>query len=84
MLTDAQVQVLAAVNDHCEIHERLELDQSEPLPDMLADNGLPDAEIFTAVSDLHQLGLIQAVTVAELNYPVLVTGLTAKGRQELP
>lgn len=84
MLTDAQVQVLGAVNDHCEVHGQLVLDEAQPMPDLLGDLGLPDAELLTAVADLHELGLIVGVLIAERSYPILVTGLTARGRQELP
>lgn len=68
MLTDAQVQVLAAVNDHCEVHGRLYLDTSKALPDLLADLGLPDAEVYQSVGDLHELGLINGVPVAETDH----------------
>ena len=55
-----------------------------PLPDLLSDLELPDDEVYQAVADLMELGLIFGTPVAELPYPVLVTGLTARGRQELP
>jgi hypothetical protein len=81
MLTDTQVQVLSAINDHCEIQRPMKLD---PLPDLLADLELPNGEVYQAVADLHELGLIVGVTGEEFDYPVLVSGLTARGRQELP
>ena len=81
MLTDTQVQVLSAINDQCEIQRPMKLD---PLPDLLADLELPNGEVYQAVADLHELGLIVGVTVEEFDYPVLVSGLTARGRQELP
>lgn len=84
MLTDTQVQVLAAVNDHCESIGTLFLDQNKPLPDLLQDLKLAGTEVYTAMGDLQELGLIRGTEVAELNYPVRVDGLTARGRQELP
>lgn len=84
MLTDTQVQVLGAVNDHCEVHGQLVLDLAQPMPDLLADLGLPTDELLTAVADLHELGLIVGMTTAEFAYPTHISGLTAKGRQELP
>lgn len=85
MLTDTQVRVLSAINDFCEIHGRMDLSTGdEPLPDLLADLELPDAEVYQAIADLHELGLISGVPVAEVAYPVVVLGLTARGRQELP
>jgi RIO-like serine/threonine protein kinase len=83
MLTDTQVQVLSAVNDHCEIHGRMNVG-GVPMPDLLADLGMPDAEVYTALSDLHELGLIKGVMAAESDYPIIVMGLSARGRQELP
>lgn len=85
MLSDTQVQVLGAVNDHCEIHGELRLDhQTKPLPELLADLGMPDGEVYQAVADLQELGLLRGTTVAEIDYPVIVSGLTARGRAELP
>lgn len=84
MLTDTPVQVLAAINDYCELLGSMELDHEQrPLPDLLADLRLPDDEVYIAVSDLYELGLIRGVSVAERPYPVRVDGLTAKGRQRL-
>jgi hypothetical protein len=40
--------------------------------------------VYQAVADLHEFGLIVGVTVEEFDYPVLVSGLTARGRQEPP
>lgn len=85
VLTDTQVQVLAAINDHCESLGVMELDHDQrPLPDLLLDLRLPEDEVYGAVSDLYELGRIRGVSVAERPYPVRVDGLTAKGRQELP
>lgn len=85
MLTDTQVQVLSAVNDYCESLGTMELDHEKgPMPDLLADLELPDAELYTALSDLHELGLIKAERAWQRDYPVLIFGLTAQGRQELP
>lgn len=84
MLTETQVDVLTAVNDHLEVHGRMTLSPTEPLPGLLVDLELPDAEIYQAVGDLHELGLIEGATAAEIRYPVLVTRVTARGRQELP
>lgn len=85
MLTDAQTAVLEAINDHCEIHGQMKLDHlTTPLPDLLADLQRPDAEVYRAVADLYELGLIKGVEMAERDYPIIVLGLTAKGRQELP
>lgn len=84
MLTDAQVAVLEAVNDYCEINGQWQPNREAPLPDLLADLERPDDEIYTALADLYELGLIEGADVAEFRYPILVTGLTANGRQELP
>ena len=85
LLTDTQVQVLAAINDHCEALGELGLDHvAEPLPALLAGLELIDQEVYTAVKDLFALGLIEGVEIAERDYPVKVLGLTALGRQELP
>ncbi len=85
MLTDTQVQVLAAVNDHCESLGRMLIAPNvDPLPDLLLDLGLPTEELLTALTDLQELGLIIGVAVPEIRHPFLVDGLTAKGRQELP
>ncbi len=85
MLTDAQVETLIAINDYCETYGELRLDHdAEPLPDLLHDLQRPDQEVYQAVADLYELGLITGVPVAERGYPVVVMGLTAQGRQELP
>lgn len=84
MLTETQVDALTAINDHLEVHGRMDLSPSQPLPGLLNDLGLPDEEIYQAVGDLHELGLIEGSTAAEINFPVLVTRVTARGRQELP
>jgi hypothetical protein len=84
VLTDTQVQVLTAINDHVESVGQMPLSESQPLPDLLADLGLTDDEVYMAVADLHELGLIEGSTAAEAAYPVLVTRSTARGRQELP
>ncbi len=84
MLTDAQTDVLIALNDLCEIHGRVNLDPNEPLPTALADLDRPDTEVLQAVADLHELDLITGEEVAEVAHPVTVRGLTARGRQELP
>ena len=85
MLTDTQVQVLAAVNDHCEALGPMTVAPAErPLPDLLTDLELPTAEVLQALTDLHEVGMFVAVTVAELRHPIIIDRLTAKGRQELP
>lgn len=84
MLTEAHLDVLLAVNDHCETWGRLRLDPSQPLPDLLRDLARPDTEVLTAVADLYELRLITGTRAAEFDYPVEVYGLTAHGRQELP
>jgi len=84
MLTDAQTDVLVALNDLSEIHGRVDLDPNEPLPSVLADLGRPDAEVLQATADLHELTLIVGVSTAECAHPIVVLGLTARGRQELP
>ncbi len=85
MLTDTQVQVLTAVNDHCEIHSRLDIDpENEPLPATLTDLQMPTDEVLQALADLQELRLINGIEVAERPHPVVVMGLTARGRQELP
>lgn len=85
MLTDTQVQVLAATNDHCEVHRRMNVGSGQaPLPDLLADLLLPDQEIYQALADLHELGLIKGTTAWGAKHPIIVLGLTAHGRQELP
>lgn len=84
MLTDTQVQVLAAVNDHLEIHGRMEVEVEKGLAPLLADLGLPTGEVLQALGDLHELDCIEGVMVAEFDYPVLITRVTAKGRRELP
>jgi len=64
MLTDAQVQVLEAVNDYCDIHNRLDVDpESASLPDALLDTGLTTTEITQALADLESLGLVTGVSV---------------------
>jgi len=83
MLTDTQVQVLGAVNDHCEIHGAWTVKPVE-LPPLLAELDLPTGELLTALRELAALGLIEGVPVAEAGYPVVVCGLTGEGRQELP
>jgi len=84
MLTDAQTDVLVALNDLCEIHGRVDLDPNEPLPSVLADLGRPDAEVLQATADLDELTLIVGVPIEECAHPIAVLGLTARGRQELP
>jgi hypothetical protein len=84
MLTDPQTDVLIAINDLWEIHGRINLDPAEALPSALVDLERPRGEVLQAVADLHELGLIRAVEVAELDYPPVVLGVTARGRQELP
>ena len=85
MLTEGQLDTLIAINDHCDIHGELRLDhEASGLPDLLADLGRPDDEVYQAVADLHDLGLIDGTLVDQRSYPVLVTGLTARGHQELP
>jgi hypothetical protein len=77
------VQVLTAVNDQCDVHGAFDVDVAA-LPDLLRDLGLPDAELLTALADLHELGLIEGIAVAECRHPIRVTRVTARGRQELP
>jgi len=48
--------VLTAVNDHLDIHGRMSLSPTEPIPELLADLPFPDQEILQAVGDLHELG----------------------------
>lgn len=86
MLTDTQVQILAATNDYLEINPaQLEVGMAgETLPDLITDLELPTGEVLQALSDLHELGLIEGVPVAEADHPVIVTRVTASGRQELP
>jgi len=84
VLTDAQTDVLIALNDLCEIHDRVDLDPNEPLPGVLADLDRPTAEVLQAAADLYELGLIKGIPVNEVEHPVVVLGLTARGRQELP
>jgi len=40
--------------------------------------------VLQATADLHELTLIVGVSTAEFAHPVVVLGLTARGRQELP
>jgi DNA-binding IclR family transcriptional regulator len=55
------------------------------MPDLLADLGLPEAEVYAAVADLHELGLIAGTGKAwDRRYAVRIDGLTARGWQELP
>ena len=84
MLADTQTDVLIAINDLCEIHGRVNLGPDQALPSALEDLERPCGEVLQALADLHELGLIRAVEVAELDYPPVVLGLTARGRQELP
>ncbi len=85
MLTETQLGVLVALNDLCELEDKVLLDhESGPPPDRLRDLGCPDTQIYKAVADLHQLGLIDGVTVAQRNYPSRIQGLTAYGRQAIP
>jgi hypothetical protein len=84
LLTETQERVLVAINDHLEIHQELQLGPDTPLPDLLRDLELPDAEVYQAIGDLYELQFIEGVDVAEFAYPTLVTRVTARGRQELP
>jgi hypothetical protein len=86
VLTDVQVQVLVATNDYLEINPgRMEVGmEGEGLPVLLTDLELPTAELVQALSDLDELGLIEGVSVAEATHPIIVNGVTARGRQELP
>lgn len=84
MLTPPQVDVLTAINDHLEIHDRLLLAPDQPMPDLLRDLDLPDAEVYQAAGDLEELGLIEGIRAAEFNHPIRITRVTARGRQELP
>ena len=81
---DPAFRVLSAINDYCEIHGPMDLDHNtHPLPDLLADLEMPDAQVYQAVATLYELELITGAVVAEFSYPVRVMALTAKGRQEL-
>ncbi len=84
MLTAAQIDVLEALNDLCEIHDGVGLSPDEPLPGPLEDLGLPRPEAMQAVSDLQELDLIEGVNVDEVDHPIRVLRVTARGRQELP
>jgi len=84
-LTETQERVLVAVNDYCESLGNMTLNhETEPLPDLLADLKLAEAEVYTALGDLHELGLIRGKKAWGRQYPVHIRGLTATGRQELP
>jgi len=81
MLTDTQVQVLAATNDHCEVHGRMNVGTGEaPLPDLLADLEMPEQEVRQALADLHELGLIKGTPAFAARHPIIVTGLRATGQ----
>jgi len=69
MLTEAQLDVLIALSDACEIRGSVELDPARPLPNVLASLGRPAAEVQQAVADLHELDLITRVVVAECQHP---------------
>jgi hypothetical protein len=86
MLTDPQRDVLVALNDLCEVGDgNVLLDhESMPLPDRLRDLNRPDAEVYQAIADLHELGIIEGVEVAQRPYPVRIQRVTARGRQYLP
>ena len=84
MLTEAQLDVLITLNDLCEAHGEVVLDPNAPLPDMLTDLDRPRPEILQATSDLKELGHIEGINVNEVEHPIVVTRVTARGRQELP
>lgn len=86
MLTELQRDVLVALNDLCELRdEDVLLDhESMPLPDRLRDLNRVDAEVYQTVGDLHELGLIEGITVDQRPYPVRILRVTARGRQYLP
>jgi hypothetical protein len=83
MLTFAQEDVLRAIKSHCRVHGRLDLDHNRPLYGLLAALARPDDEVYKTVTDLYDLGLIMGVLDADAPYPVVVMGLSARGRQEL-
>jgi DNA-binding MarR family transcriptional regulator len=85
VLTDAQVQVLAALNDYLEIHGKLGLDHAtKELQDILKDLEIPDDEVYQAIGDLKEQGLIEGQGSYGVRYPTIVLRVTARGRQELP
>jgi hypothetical protein len=86
VLTDVQSETLVALNDLCEVEAGpILLDhESQPLPERLRDLNRPDLEVYQAISDLYELGLITGTPVHQRDYPVRIQGLTARGRQELP
>ena len=51
--------------------------------DLRKDCRLPRATLEVALRNLQDRRCIVGVTVAELNYPVIVTGITERGRSEL-
>lgn len=84
MLTDTQCKVLIALNDHIEsVGSLMQLGPDVPMPVMLGDLRLIDAELYQAVADLEALGLIVGITPEEFDHPTAVTSVTAIGRQEI-
>lgn len=75
----------STVNDYSDIHNRLDVyPENDSLPDALLDTGLTTTEITQALADLDSLGLVTGISVAERKYPIVILGLTPRGRQELP
>jgi hypothetical protein len=76
---------LAATNDHCEVHGRMNVGTGEaPLPDLLADLEMPEQEVWQALADLHELGLIKGTTSYNAKHPNLVLASLPPGGRNCP
>lgn len=81
MLSETEMQVLLAVAEQCRSEGAVSLRPNRPLPDRLADLHLPDAENRRVIANLVGLGIVRGVATASGR--IVVSGLTARGREEL-
>jgi hypothetical protein len=86
-MTETNRKVLAAINQYFREGDKHRLDVgakgSEPLPAVLADLGLQEGDVYLALEDLYELGYIDGITAAQASHPVVITKVTATGRQVL-
>jgi hypothetical protein len=53
------------------------------MPDLLADLGVPEQEVWQVLGELQELGMIELVTAAGGKHPIVVLGVTRRGRRAL-
>ncbi|HSJ77034.1 MAG TPA: hypothetical protein VK899_12800 [Gemmatimonadales bacterium] len=83
-LTLIQEDILARVYLYCATHGRMNVGTGDvPLPDLLADLGAPEREVWQVLAELHALRMIKGTESPEAKHPIIVLGVTRGGRRAL-